>query len=256
MDVICVSVLGENFPSGTTFLPSKFFLSADQPRPESNFQITLSSQGQKVPNFPSRFGRAKVQNFLFSRLALPHVNFMWEFLHQHGARWPLLRAYESFPHPCSDLRWVSRSPHFAKVGQNFPFHAAHLVSPISGDPSIGLRLSEFYPLVSHPPFRGNAPKVSDPGYLSRLVSCCVVWASVLPLSDCPPRSHLRKFSSPSYPLENVALRLLEKESLGPTLWSLAPQPRIHGFFLLSGGHAVTSDWLPPYNRGPRIRHPT
>ena len=158
-----------------------------------------------------------------------------------------------FPHPCSDLRWVSRSPHFAKVGQNFPFYAAHLVSPISGDPSIGLRLSEFYPLVSHPPFRGNAPKVSDPGYLSRLVSCCVVWASVLPLSDCPPRSHLRKFSSPSYPLENVALRLLEKESLGPTLWSLAPQPRIHGFFLLSGGHAVTSDWLPPYNRGPRIR---
>ena len=145
-----------------------------------------------------------------------------------------------FPHPCSDLRWVSRSPHFAKVGQNFPFHAAHLVSPISGDP----------------PFRGNAPKVSDPGYLSRLVSCCVVWASVLPLSDCPPRSHLRKFSSPSYPLENVALRLLEKESLGPTLWSLAPQPRIHDFFLFAGGHAITSDWLPPYNRGPRIRHPT
>ena len=237
---------------GHNFLPSKFFLSADQPRPESNFQITLSSQGQKVPNFPSRFGRAKVQNFLFSRLALRHVGI------SAPARSPLAPSacIRIFPHPCSDLRWVSRSPHFAKVGQNFPFHAAHLVSPISGDPSIGLRLSEFYPLVSHPPFRGNAPKVSDPGYLSRLVSCCVVWASVLPLSDCPPRSHLRKFSSPSDPLENVALRLLEKESLGPTLWSLAPQPRIHGFFLLSGGHAVTSDWLPPYNRGPRIRHPT
>ena len=163
-----------------------------------------------------------------------------------------------FPHPCSDLRWVSRSPHFAKVGQNFPFHAAHLVSPISGDPSIGLRLSEFLSLgrmTSTWVLASDAPKVSAPGYFSRLVSCCVVWASVLPFSDCPPRSHLREFSGPSYPLENVALRLLEKESLGPTLWSLAPQPRIRGFLLLSGGHAVTCD-CPPYDEGPGIRHPT
>ena len=93
---MCVC-LGGKFSVGHNFLPSKFFLSADQPRPESNFQITLSSQGQKVPNFPSRFGRAKVQNFLFSRLALPHVNFMWEFLHQHGTRWPLRCAYEFSP---------------------------------------------------------------------------------------------------------------------------------------------------------------
>ena len=108
MNVICVC-LGGKFSVRHNFLPSKFFLSADQPRPESNFQITLSSQGQKVPNFPSPVGLAKVQNFLFSRLALPHVNFMWEFLHQHGARWPLPRVYK-FPPSLQRLRWVSHGP--------------------------------------------------------------------------------------------------------------------------------------------------
>ena len=116
---LCVC-LGGKFSVGHNFLPSKFLLSADQPRPESNFQITLSSQGQKVPNFPSRFGRAKVQNFLFSRLALPHVNFMWEFLHQHGARWPLLRAYEFSPilvATCGGSLAAPISPRLVKISR-------------------------------------------------------------------------------------------------------------------------------------------
>ena len=105
---MCVC-LGGKFSVGHNFLPSKFFLSADQPRPESNFQITLSSQCQKVPNFPSRFDRAKVQNFLFSlcRLALPlgvapvcfsGASFMLEFLRHHGARW-LFCVHTNFSFP-------------------------------------------------------------------------------------------------------------------------------------------------------------
>ena len=113
---------------------------------------------------------------------------------------------------------------------------------------------------------GDVPKVSGPGYLSRPVSCgvpvvstvmwAVVWASVLPLSDCPPRSHSRNFSSPSYPLENVALRLLEEEASGPPC---GPLLRSLGFMVSSSYRAG----MPSLPTGPLItevqlgiRHPT
>ena len=130
--------LGGKLFVGRNFLPSKPFLSVDQPRPESNFQITLSSQRQKVPDFLSRFDRAKVQNFVFSlcRLALPlgtapvcfsGVSFMWEFLRQHGARW-LFCVHTNFsPNLVATCGGSLAAPPFAQVGQNFPFHAAHLV---------------------------------------------------------------------------------------------------------------------------------
>ena len=72
--------------------------------------------------------------------------------------------------------------------------------------------------------------------------CVVFQASVLFLSDrfC---SHSGKV--PSQPWLPA---VLEKRALGPPCGTLAPQPRIHGFFSLLGRHAVTPDRLPPYKQ--------
>ena len=120
--------------------------------PKATFN-PLSPNNRRVPSFPFHIYREKVQNsrsaftgwensICPSRVArlppslggsgLSGANFMWESLHQHGARWP------SCVRPLRSLRLVKS-----------------------------------------------------------FVSCCVVWASVLLLSECPPRSPLRKFSSPS-----------------------------------------------------------
>ena len=95
MDVICVSVLGENFPSGTTFCPQNFSFLPTSHGLKATFKLRSPAKARKFQiSLPASAARRSKTSF---SAALPHVNFMWEFLHQHGARWPLRRAYEFSP---------------------------------------------------------------------------------------------------------------------------------------------------------------
>ena len=130
MDVICVSVLGENFPSGTTFCPQNFSFLPTSHGLKATFKLRSPAKARKFQiSLPASTARKSKTSFsAFAAWLYPwdssslllRRKFYVEFLRQHGARWPLLRAYEFSPHPCSDPRWVSRGPPFAKVGQNFP----------------------------------------------------------------------------------------------------------------------------------------
>ena len=85
---------------------------------------------------------------------LSGANFMWESLHQHGARWPLLRAYKFFPHPSATRGGSFMAPPLAKVGQKFCFMLPPPASPLSGRPPVRLKLCDcscLSPLSSHPP---------------------------------------------------------------------------------------------------------
>ena len=181
--------LGGKFSFGHNFPALKLFFLLTTRGPESNFQFTLakrpeSSKGillftlAKRPESSKTFRiyREKVQN---SRSAftgwenficpsrvdwlppslggsgLSGANFMWESLHQHGARWPLLRAYKSFPHPSATRGGSFMAPPPAKVGQKFCFMLPPPASPLSGRPPVRLKLCNWSclsPLSSHPPF--------------------------------------------------------------------------------------------------------
>ena len=92
-----------------------------------------------------------------------------------------------------------------------------------------------------------------PPYFYGFVWLC--WASVLLLGD-RSRSHPRKVPSPSPASEPWLPAVLEKRALGPPCGTLAPQPRIHGFFSLLGRHAVIPDRLPPLKRARGLSLPT
>ena len=112
-----------------------------------------SPNGRRAPSFPFRIYREKVQNsrsaftgwensICPSRVAwlppslggsgLSGANFMWESLHQHGARWPLLRAYKFSP----ILQRLA-------VGHSWPLRSLRLVKsfvsccPLRRLPSLG-----------------------------------------------------------------------------------------------------------------------
>ena len=138
-----------------------------------------SPNGRRAPSFPFRIYREKVQNsrsaftgwensICPSRVArlppslggsgLSGANFMWESLHQHGARWPLLRAYKFFPHPSATRGESFMTPPLAKVGQQFCFMLPPPASPLSVRPPVRLKLcncSCLSPLSSHPLFKGE-----------------------------------------------------------------------------------------------------
>ena len=113
----------------------KIFLSADHPwsrkqlsihsrQTAGELQVSLFAftvKRSKIPVPPLPAGKTP-----FALLELPGsppslggsglsgANFMWESLHQHGARWPLLRAYKFFPHLAVGHSWPLRSLRLVK----------------------------------------------------------------------------------------------------------------------------------------------